>query len=114
LVLDSEIAVPDERGVTRIDLLSEKLRQRRPDQLAYLAFDLLYLDGHDLRGCAIEDRRPCCAMSSAPPVASGSSWSTTWWVLAGSCSRQCARSAPKASSRIAPAAVIVAARAATG
>ena len=27
------------------------------DQLAYFAFDLLHLDGHDLRTCAIEDRQ---------------------------------------------------------
>jgi bifunctional non-homologous end joining protein LigD len=57
LVLDGEIAVPDERGVTHIDLLTQAMRQRRPEQLAYFAFDLLHLDGHDLRGCAIEDRK---------------------------------------------------------
>jgi bifunctional non-homologous end joining protein LigD len=57
LVLDGEIAVPDERGVTHIDALTQAMRQRRGDQLAYFAFDLLHLDGHDLRGCAIEDRK---------------------------------------------------------
>jgi bifunctional non-homologous end joining protein LigD len=57
LVLDGEIAVPDERGVTHIDALSEALRLRRADQYAYFAFDLLHLDGHDLRPCAIEDRK---------------------------------------------------------
>jgi bifunctional non-homologous end joining protein LigD len=56
-VLDGEVAVPDERGVTHIDLLSEAIRQRHPEQLAYFAFDLLHLDGHDLRACAIEDRK---------------------------------------------------------
>jgi len=35
------------------------------------------LDGHDPRGCAIEDRKRCCAMSSAPPVAPVSWRSTT-------------------------------------
>jgi bifunctional non-homologous end joining protein LigD len=57
LVLDGEIAVPDERGVTHIDLLTEAMRQRRPESLAYFAFDLLHFDGHDLRACAIEDRK---------------------------------------------------------
>ena len=57
LVLDGEIAVPDERGVTHIDALTEALRQRRPERLAYFAFDLLHLDGHDLRRCTIEDRK---------------------------------------------------------
>jgi bifunctional non-homologous end joining protein LigD len=56
-VLDGEIAVPDERGVTHIDQLTEALRLRRPEQLAYFAFDLLHLDGHDLRACRIEDRK---------------------------------------------------------
>lgn len=56
-MLDGEIAAPDERGVTHIDALTEALRQRRPERLAYFAFDLLHLDGHDLRPCAIEDRK---------------------------------------------------------
>jgi ATP-dependent DNA ligase len=56
-VFDGEIAVPDERGVTHIDQLSEALRLRRAESLAYFAFDLLHLDGHDLRPCAIEDRK---------------------------------------------------------
>ena len=55
MVLDGEIAVPDERGVTHIDALNEAISARRPDQLAYFAFDLLHLDGHDLRRCPIED-----------------------------------------------------------
>src|SRR5262249_9850943 len=57
MVLDGEIAVPDERGVTHIDGLTEAIRERRPDRLAYFAFDLLHLDGHDLRRCPIEDRK---------------------------------------------------------
>lgn len=57
LVLDGEIAVPDERGVTHIDALTAAIRQRRPERLAYFAFDLLHLDGHDLRRCPIEDRK---------------------------------------------------------
>jgi bifunctional non-homologous end joining protein LigD len=57
MVLDGEIAVPDERGVTHIDALTDALRHRRPERLAYFAFDLLHLDGHDLRACAIEDRK---------------------------------------------------------
>jgi bifunctional non-homologous end joining protein LigD len=61
MVLDGEIAVPDELGVTHIDALSEALRQRRADQLAYFAFDLLHLDGHDLR--AWPRRRPPLALS---------------------------------------------------
>jgi bifunctional non-homologous end joining protein LigD len=57
MVLDGEIAVPDERGVTHIDALHEAISERRPDRFAFFAFDLVYLDGHDLRRCPIEDRK---------------------------------------------------------
>jgi ATP-dependent DNA ligase len=57
MVLDDEIAAPDERGVTHIDALTEALAKRQPERLAYFAFDLFHLDGHDLRACAIEDRK---------------------------------------------------------
>jgi len=56
-VLDGEIAVPDERGVTHIDGLSDALAGRQPERLTYFAFDLLYLDEHDLRRCPIEERK---------------------------------------------------------
>ena len=57
LVLDGEIAVPDERGVTHIDLLQAASGRYGADRLAYFAFDLLYIDGHDLRHCPVEQRK---------------------------------------------------------
>jgi bifunctional non-homologous end joining protein LigD len=57
LVLDGEIAVPDERGATHIGDLQDDIAQGRSDRLAYFAFDVLHLDGHDLRGCPIEERK---------------------------------------------------------
>jgi len=57
IVLDGEIAVPDDRGVTHISDLQDAIAGRRPDRLVYFAFDLLHLDGHDLRGCRIEERK---------------------------------------------------------
>jgi bifunctional non-homologous end joining protein LigD len=57
IVLDGEIAVPDERGVTHIDLLQATWGRYGTDRLAYFAFDLLYLDGHDRRRCPIEERK---------------------------------------------------------
>jgi bifunctional non-homologous end joining protein LigD len=57
IVLDGEIAVPDERGITHIDALSAAISARYPDRLTYFAFDLLYLDEHDLRRCPIEERK---------------------------------------------------------
>ena len=57
MVLDGEIAVPDDRGVTHLDALSDAISEGQPDRLAYFAFDLLHLDCHDLRRCPIEDRK---------------------------------------------------------
>src|SRR5690349_12965672 len=57
MVLDGEIAVPDERGVTHLDALSDAISDGRPERLAYFAFDLLHLDGQYLRRCPIEDRK---------------------------------------------------------
>ena len=57
MVLDGEIAVPDDRGVTHLDALSDARSDGRPERLAYFAFDLLHLDGQDLRRCPIEDRK---------------------------------------------------------
>jgi bifunctional non-homologous end joining protein LigD len=57
LVLDGEIAIPDEKGATHIGDLQDDIAQGRSDRLAYFAFDLLHLDGHDLRGCPIEERK---------------------------------------------------------
>jgi len=57
MLLDGEIAVPDDRGVTHIGDLQDAIAERRPEQLAYFAFDLLHLDGYDLRRCPIEARK---------------------------------------------------------
>jgi bifunctional non-homologous end joining protein LigD len=57
MVFDGEIAVPDNRGVTHISNLQDTIVQRRPEGLTYFAFDVLHLDGHDLRACPIEERK---------------------------------------------------------
>src|SRR5688500_17154725 len=49
-VLDGEVAVPDERGVTHIALLDDALRGRG-GPLVFYAFDLMFLDGLDMRRC---------------------------------------------------------------
>lgn len=56
MVLHGEITVPYER-VTHIDALSEAISSGQSERLAYFAFDLLHLDGHDLRRCAVENRK---------------------------------------------------------
>jgi bifunctional non-homologous end joining protein LigD len=57
LVLDREIGVPDETGVTHLDHLNDAVQRRQPERLAYFVFDLLFLDAFDLTPCRIEDRK---------------------------------------------------------
>ena len=57
MIIDGEIAVPDDMGVTRLPALHAAMREREPDRLVYYAFDLLHLDGKDLREQPIEKRK---------------------------------------------------------
>jgi len=65
-VLDGEIAVLDAKGVSRFHLIQPRIANSDPNSVAHLArstpvvyfvFDLLYLDGYDLRGVALAQRR---------------------------------------------------------
>src|SRR5436309_335006 len=65
-VLDGEIAVLDDKGVSRFHLIQPRIANSDPNTIAhlvrstpvvYFAFDLLYLDGYDLRNVALSDRR---------------------------------------------------------
>src|SRR5262245_12172439 len=110
MVLDGEIAVPDDRGVTHIDALNEAISARQPDRFAYFAFDLLHLDGHDLRRCPLEDRKTLLRDVIGAARSGASSASTISSGSAASCSKRCARWAPRVSCRSAPAAPTAAAQ----
>jgi bifunctional non-homologous end joining protein LigD len=65
-VLDGEIAVLDEKGVARFHLIQPRIANSDPNAIAhlarstpvvYFAFDLLYLEGYDLRNAALRERR---------------------------------------------------------
>jgi len=65
-VLDGEIAVLDPKGVSRFHLIQPRIANTDPNSIAhlvrstpvvYFVFDLLYLDGYDLRGVALSHRR---------------------------------------------------------
>jgi bifunctional non-homologous end joining protein LigD len=65
-ILDGEIAVLDEQGRSRFSLIQPRISVSDPNSIAHLArstpvtlflFDLLYLDGYDLRGIALEERK---------------------------------------------------------
>jgi bifunctional non-homologous end joining protein LigD len=59
-VLDGEIVVLDEHGRAQFGLLQNYGRSPN-GVLAYFAFDLLYLDGHDLRGLPLLRRKELLA-----------------------------------------------------
>ena len=65
-ILDGEIAVLDPQGVSRFALIQPRIMNSDAQAIAQLAkrqpvtlflFDLLYLDGHDLRGAGLADRK---------------------------------------------------------
>ena len=55
--LDGEVVVLDERGHSSFGALQEALSADDQRRLTFFAFDLLYLDGYDLRGAALIDRK---------------------------------------------------------
>jgi bifunctional non-homologous end joining protein LigD len=56
-IIDGEMTVPGEKGVADYQLLLAALAQGRSERMVYQAFDLLYLDGLDLRGAPLEERK---------------------------------------------------------
>ncbi len=80
-VLDGEVCAVDEDGTPSFQGLQEWVgfastggapRERRPVTLAYAAFDLLWLDGRDLRARPIEERRQLLeALLASSPAGSG-------------------------------------------
>lgn len=55
-VLDGEIVVLDEAGVSQFGLLQD-YQQQLTGALAYYVFDILWLEGHDLRGLPLARRK---------------------------------------------------------
>jgi bifunctional non-homologous end joining protein LigD len=66
VVLDGEIAVLDQNGASRFHLIQPRIANADPNSVAhlvrstpviYFVFDALYVDGYDLRGVALSQRR---------------------------------------------------------
>lgn len=55
-IIDGEIIVLNEAGLSDFAALRKAITRRQHD-LYFVAFDLLYLNGHDLREMDLEDRR---------------------------------------------------------
>jgi bifunctional non-homologous end joining protein LigD len=56
-LLDGEVVVFDEHGATSFALLQAAFQEEKKQQLTYVVFDLLHLDGRNLRGLPLERRK---------------------------------------------------------
>lgn len=57
MVLDGEVVVIDEKGKTDFQALQNYMKARRENKLTYIVFDILALDGNDLRDKKLIDRK---------------------------------------------------------
>jgi bifunctional non-homologous end joining protein LigD len=55
-IIDGEVVVPTEDGTTDFSVLQNELKGRSK-KIVMVAFDLLYLDGHDLRKLPLFERQ---------------------------------------------------------
>jgi bifunctional non-homologous end joining protein LigD len=56
-LLDGEIVVEDEAGVSSFSALQQELKGGKGERFVYYIFDLLYLEGEDLRKATLADRK---------------------------------------------------------
>lgn len=56
-LIDGELVVERDNGASDFSALQQDLSEGRIDRFTFYAFDLLYLDGMDLRGAALLDRK---------------------------------------------------------
>jgi bifunctional non-homologous end joining protein LigD len=56
-LIDGELVVELGTGASDFSALQADLSEGRTDRFVFYAFDLLYLDGHDLRGATLSDRK---------------------------------------------------------
>ena len=80
-VLDAEIVAFDEDGKNSFEVLQQRMNLSNEREIkrissripvALVAFDLLWLDGHDLTDLALEQRRSCWRRSSSRTTGSRS------------------------------------------
>jgi bifunctional non-homologous end joining protein LigD len=60
-VIDGEMVVEGPAGASDFSALQADLNEGRSDRFAFYAFDLLHLDGKDLRGARLTDRKAALA-----------------------------------------------------
>ena len=69
-LIDGEIVVEDDGGITNLSHLQADLQAGRRDRFRYFTFDLLYCDGYDLTKASLIDRKDLLAQIIAvlPPT----------------------------------------------
>ncbi len=67
-LIDGEVVVQDARGHTSINLLEQALSEGDSHSMTYFAFDLMHLDGFDLSGATLTDRKLAMEGLLAPLV----------------------------------------------
>jgi bifunctional non-homologous end joining protein LigD len=74
-ILDGEIVVLDPKGASKFELIQSRIHNQDPNAIAKMAqknpvhlyvFDLLYLDGYDLRNVPLSDRKRALAAIVKP------------------------------------------------
>jgi bifunctional non-homologous end joining protein LigD len=65
-IFDGEVVVFDKRGITDFQLLQNAFRDRQGKLAIYVIFDLLYLDGRDLRKRSLDERKAELARLKLP------------------------------------------------
>jgi bifunctional non-homologous end joining protein LigD len=65
-ILDGEVVVLEPNGTTSFQALQNALTENRDRDLVYYAFDLLYLDGYDLRKASLLDRKAALGQVVGP------------------------------------------------
>ena len=60
-LLDGEVVVEDDNGISNFSLLQTDLKDGRTDRFVYYVFDLLYLGGRDLTGEPLLERKAALA-----------------------------------------------------
>src|SRR5205814_7782927 len=69
-LIDGELVRLEPDGTTSFSGLQDAISSGRTDRLNFFVFDLLYRDGFDLTGAALEDRKAALA-EIIPPTARG-------------------------------------------
>ena len=60
-LLDGELVSEDKDGISRFSLLQQDLKEGRHDRMVFYAFDLMHLDGADLKPLPLSERKAALA-----------------------------------------------------